>query len=314
MKRRIFLKSGLLTSLGGFLSLPPLPGNFLKPSIFNEENFEIIDSHLHLWDLQKMDYPWLENKETPISRNFLVKDFKEATANLPVKKMIFVECGRVPEQYLEEVDWVIERAREEPGIKGMVAYFPVEKATRQIPELEELTSRKIVRGIRSGMNQEIINSEDFLKGLKILPQYTLSYDLNIGPALMSDAVTLIRRCPGTTFILDHLCNPDVKGKEINVWKKNIDLLAEMKNVNCKISGIITKAGQNWTPDDLRPYIDHALDAFGTDRVLFGGDWPVVLLAGSYKAWYTALLDLVSGLSLEEKKKLFYYNAEKIYRI
>ncbi|CAN5376661.1 amidohydrolase [soil metagenome] len=312
MQRRHFLQTSFTKGLGILLAPNLLKGN-LTPD-FHLDQVEIIDTHLHLWDLQKLHYPWLENRNSPISRNFLISDFKEATEKLLVKKMVFVECGRAPEQYLQEVDWVIEKSKEDKRIKGMVAFLPLEKGQKIIPEMEELITRSIVRGIRCGVNKEVIENADFIKGLQLLPKYHLCFDLNVSPALLPQAISLVKKCPDTTFILDHLANPNIKDNEFSFWKNNITRLAELENVKCKVSGIITKAAPDWKPDDLKPYVDYALQVFSINRVMFGGDWPVVLLAGSYKDWYSALVSVVSGLNPDEKKKLFYANAERFYRI
>lgn len=313
MQRRQFLKASVLTSLGSYMA----PSDMLAKGVCNslKKEIPIIDTHMHLWDLQKLHYPWLEGRDSPLSRNFLVSDYRKATEGCQIRKTVFVECGRSADQYLEEVDWVVSLSREEPRIQGMVAYLPVEKGQKVIPEIEKLTARKIVKGIRHGVNKELISNPKFVQGLQLLPDYNLSFDLNISPSLMPDAIALIRQCPKTLFILDHLCNPNIKEKEISTWKTHLSELAKMDHVYCKISGIITKADpQNWTPDDLRPYVHYALETFGTDRVMFGGDWPVVLLAGSYKDWLSALQSITNDLSEEEKKRLFYLNAEKIYRL
>jgi L-fuconolactonase len=210
---------------------------------------------------------------------------------------------------------VIEQAGKDPRIQGIVAYLPIEKGKAVVPEMETLVSRKMVKGIRHGFNKDLATHPDFVQGLQLLPQYNLSFDLNISPPVMPEAVAVVQQCPDTTFILDHLCNPNVRDKEMDVWKKYLVQLAGQENTYCKVSGIITKAGrESWTVDDIRPYVLFAIETFGIDRVVFGGDWPVVLLAGSYKDWLTALQSIVTDFSIKEKKKLFSRNAEKVYRL
>ena len=313
MHRRHFLRKSIITVLGSNLAFSGLPPGGTDRRL--QQNISIIDTHVHLWDLEKLQYPWLENRKSPLSRNFLTPDYRKATEGCPIEKMVFVECGRSADQYLEEVDWVVAQSRLEPRIQGMVAYLPIEKGNKVIPEIEQLTARKIVRGIRHGVNKELMANREFIQGLQLLPHHNLSFDLNISSSLMPEAISMIRQCPDTSFILDHLGNPNIKEKEINPWKKYLSQLAGIENVYVKLSGIITKADpKNWKPDDLRPYVDHALEAFGTNRIMYGGDWPVVLLAGSYKDWLSALRQIINELSEDEKKRLFYGNAEKIYRL
>lgn len=299
--------------MGGYL-LPA--GAFAGSTVANSQvKTPIIDTHMHLWDLEKLDYPWLEGRETPISHNFLVADYHQATEGCGIRKMVFVECGRAPEQYLEEVEWVMRLAQDEPRIQGIVAYFPIEKGARALPELEELTSRSLVKGIRHGVNADLLEDADFIKGVQLLAKHELSFDLNISSDLMPEAIRFIQQCSDTQFILDHMGNPRIKDQELNTWTSQMQELAKLENVCCKVSGIITKADpDHWKPDDLRPYVVTALETFGADRVMFGGDWPVVLLAGSYQDWLTALQDITETLSPSEKKRLFYANAEKVYRL
>lgn len=310
MRRRHFLKASALIGLGSHLD--PLETFAVGAST---EDIPIIDTHMHLWDLQKLRYPWLEGQGLPLEQDFLVANYQRATQDCSVTKAVFIECGVAPAQYLEEVDWVVELSRTEPRIQGIVSYLPVEKGPLAIPELELLVTRSLVKGIRRGVNRALMHDARFIQGLQLLPDYNLSFDLNIVPPLMPEALTLIRQCPETLFILDHLCNPNVREKELNPWKAHLSELARLENVYCKVSGIITKADeQQWTPDDVRPYVLHALEAFGIDRVLFGGDWPVVLRAGSYRQWLSALQQITDDLSEDEKRRLFYRNAEQVYRL
>lgn len=313
MQRRTFIKTSLLTGIGSCMTT--VDGFTQVPSYFADQTIPVIDTHMHIWDLEKLDYPWLENRDSPISRDFLVSDYQAATEGLNIQKMVFVECGRAPEQYLEEVDWVMEQSKKDSRIQGIVAYLPIEKGENVIPEMQTLVSRTLVRGIRRGFSKELAGNADFIHGLQLLPRYNLSFDLNMSPYLMPDALPVVQQCADTTFILDHLCNPNVKDKEIDDWKKYLVQLAALENTYCKVSGIITKADrEHWTTDDIRPYILFAIETFGIHRVFFGGDWPVVLGAGSYKDWFTALQTIVSDFSKNEKKKLFFQNAEKVYRL
>ena len=231
----------------------------------------IIDTHMHLWDLQKLRYSWLENQGPPLEQNFLVEDYQEATQDCLVKKAVFVECGVASEQYLEEVDWVVGLAQHMPQLQGIVAQAPLEEGPRVAPKLEKLVTRPLVKGIRRGVNKELIRDPQFVAGLRLLPKYQLSFDLITSPTLLPEAAALVRQCPQTIFVLDHLGNPNIKENVLGPWKMSLNALAQRPNVYCKLSGIITKADlKHWTPDDLRPYVLHALEAFGADRVLFGG--------------------------------------------
>ncbi|MCC5939031.1 MAG: amidohydrolase family protein [Lunatimonas sp.] len=278
-----------------------------------ENRIPIVDTHLHLWDRSAMDYPWLSGV---LDRDFFPKDFQEASKSLPVSKMVFVECGRRPEQYLTEVDWVISQAKQDPRIRGMVAYFPLERGLEAEKEMEQLVSRGIVKGIRRGVSEELLESTDFLQGVKLMGIHGLSYDLNITPPLMGPALDFVRRFPQLTFVLNHIANPDIKGgAQFDHWKRYMSHFGKLDHVVCKVSGLITKADpQSWTSEDLKPYMEQVFAAFDAERLVFGGDWPVVLRAGSYMQWAEVFFEYTDQLSDEEKADIFHRNAERIYRI
>ena len=151
--------------------------------------------------------------------------------------------------------------------------------------------------------------------MQLLPEYGLSFDICINHRQLAAAVELVRRCPETSFILDHVGKPNIAGRELDPWRAQIEDLASCPNVVCKVSGLVTEADPRaWTPDDLAPYVAHVLGAFGEDRVVFGGDWPVVLLAASYRRWVETLDALTADLSAEAKRKLWAENARRFYRL
>ncbi|MEX0883381.1 MAG: amidohydrolase family protein [Cyclobacteriaceae bacterium] len=308
MNKRTFIKNSLLAAMG--ISIDP--GTRFSRDLRAYEKLPLVDTHLHLWDLQVMDYPWLQNGQNPLGRNFLLPDYQEATVGIPVSKMVFVECARLPEQYLQEVEWVEKQSVKDPRIKGMVAYFPLELGADAIPELESLSQRKLVRGIRKEM---MFGDKQFMEGVGQLSNFNLSYDLNVRPRQMESALQMVKQFPNLTFILDHIGNPDIKSGDYRLWASMLKPFSEMEHVSCKISGMITKVEPGkWDVEDLRPYFDTVLETFGPDRILFGGDWPVVLRGGSYLDWIKVFNQMAGSLSEIEKGKLFYRNAERIYRI
>lgn len=259
-----------------------------------------------------MEYPWLS---PPLDRDFLPADYRQATVGLPISKMVFVECGRIPEQYLKEVDWVVEQTKIDPRIKGMVAYFPLENGNKSQSDFEKMLERGIVRSIRRGVTAELMQSKSFLEGVALMDRFGLNYDLNISPAQMGDALGFVRKFPNIQFILNHICNPSIRSGEMEPWKKYMKLFAELDHVTCKISGMITKADPiSWDISDLRPYSGHVLEVFSPDRMVFGGDWPVVTRAGTYQQWMSVFLNVTDSLSLAERNKVYHENAERIYRI
>jgi L-fuconolactonase len=157
----------------------------------------------------------------------------------------------------------------------------------------------------------------FIQGIRILPEYGLSFDvLGKGTPHLDMAITIAQRAPDTGLILDHLLKPYIKEHQLDPWRAQMTQLASFPNVWTKISGLATEADLvSWTPDDLKPYVEHALSAFGEDRVVFGGDWPPILTANSsYARWVHTLDDLTAGLSATAKRKLFGDNARAFYRL
>lgn len=314
MKRRDFHRISLGASLG--LIVPPymaklpaeteLAGNSAKRMLKT-------DTHMHLFGLDNLKYSWLKNVPE-INKTFLPEDFIQATRKAKVGKIVFMESGTDAGYSLREIDWVIEQAKKDKRIKGIVAKANIQEKGAFEPKLEKLLENGWVKGIRGGIHAEILASESFVRNMNLLAKNKLSFDLLTQPQALPDIAKAVQKTPDTTFILDHLGNPDIKGGEIEQWKKGIDALAEIPHVNCKISGIITRAGKAWTIDMLKPYVYHAIEKFGFDRLVYGGDWPVVLRAGSYISWAKAFEKLTAKFSKDELYKLYHVNADRIYQL
>ena len=156
---------------------------------------------------------------------------------------------------------------------------------------------------------------DFVRGVQMLAEFDLTFDICISHIHMANTIKMVQQCPGVTFILDHIGKPDIAHGVTEPWKTQLKTLAGLPNVHCKMSGVVSEADhENWQPDDIRPYIDHVFDCFGLDRIMFGGDWPPVLQAAEYEKWVSTLLWAVEGLSDSQMKKLFRENARAFYRL
>ena len=292
----------------------------------------IIDAHLHIWDIDHLDYPWLTD-EPDINRTHLVSDYCEVTEGLNIEKMVFLQCEVDGSQYQEEADWVSGLAAEEdPRIQGIVSFAPLEKGEAARPALERLTRDPLLKGVR-----RIIESEedlrfclrpDFIRGVQMLAEFGLSFDLCLkGDEQFENALELVRQCPEVPFILDHIGKPAIGDGLLEPWRQHLGELADLPNVHCKMSGLVTAADHaearaasgaamtfSWTREQLRPYIDHVIESFGFDRVMYGGDWPVSTLAAKYPDWVAALDWATAGSSEEELQKLYRRNAIGFYRL
>ena len=281
-------------------------------------SFPIVDTHLHIWNLDRLSYPWLANVPL-INKNHLIEDYRRACGDVAVAKMVFLQCECSPEQYRDELAWVTEVAGIDPRIRGIVPWAPLEKGAAVEPELVALAKNSLVKGIRRIIqfeaDQEFCLRPDFVRGVQLLAKYGLSFDLCINHTQLANTLKLVRQCPEVRFIMDHIAKPDIKGGRLDPWRAEMKALADFPNVWCKISGLVTEADmQNWKPADLQPYLDHVIACFGFDRVMFGGDWPVSTQATDYPRWVRTLDAALPGATRDEMHRLYVRNAEAFYRI
>lgn len=280
-------------------------------------NFPIVDTHVHLWHPKQLRYPWL--KQVPLlNRPFLLKDYNAAIGDLEVASMVFVQCDTHPDDGLKETSWVTSLAARDPRIRGIVAWAPLEVGNCVAAFIEKLAEESLVKGIRRLIQGESVDfciQPNFIDGVKTLSRHRLSFDLCIFHPQLANAIRLVEQCPDVQFILDHIGKPDIKNQLFEPWKQEIKVLADFPNVHCKISGVVTEADhENWSLDDVQPYIDHVIACFGFDRVIYGSDWPVSTLATDYRRWVETLQESVSGCSPEELRKLFHDNAVRFYKL
>ncbi|MFN8522240.1 MAG: amidohydrolase family protein [Chloroflexota bacterium] len=279
----------------------------------------IIDSHVHLWDPTRFHMPWLDGNER-IGRAFGLQDYVEHTAGIEVEGIVYLEVDIAAPYTLLEPRWVAELPPVGPPILGIVPFAPVEYGDRVRAFLEALVAVdprvKGVRRIVQGESDPNYSSRgEFISGVRALPDYGLSFDICVYHPQLASAIRLVEACPKTSFILDHIAKPAIKDGLLDPWRQQITALASFPNVVCKLSGMVTEADhQSWRPDQLRPYAEHILDAFGEDRVLYGGDWPVVLMASPYRRWIDTAEQLISRLPVEAQVKVWRDNARRVYRL
>lgn len=278
----------------------------------------IVDTHVHFWDPQHLRYAWLDALPE-LNRPFLPSDWAQAVGSLPIEKFIFVEGACESAQSLQEVRWIAEAAANEPRLAGIVAHAPLEKGSGVVKILEELARQPLVKGIRRILqgesDPEFCLQPSFVEGVQLLARFDFSFDVCIAAHQMPAVIELVRRCPQVRFLLDHLGKPAIREQRVEPWRGHLAELARLPNAWCKISGLVTEADhQAWNAADLAPYLEHALDCFGFDRVVFGGDWPVCTLATQYRRWVDTLLELLAGTPTTELTKLFHSNAERCYRL
>jgi L-fuconolactonase len=260
--------------------------------------------------------PWIDELPS-LRRRFGLPEFAQDAAGLQVEAMVYVQVDATPAYGLLEARWAVE---DDPLVAGVVAWAPIEDGpplTSYLHDLKQLGPR--VKGVRRLLQSEpdadFLVSSQLLDGLRVLPKYGLSFDICIKHSQMARTIDMVRACPETSFVLDHVGKPNVRDHQLDPWRDQLAELAGLPNVVCKISGVVTEADHTaWTPDDVAPYVAHALSVFGEDRVLFGGDWPVVTRASTYKRWFDTLDQLTSHLSPAARHKLWTDNARRVYRL
>jgi len=278
---------------------------------------KIIDTHQHLWDMDLFPYSWCQALPA-LNRSFRMGDYLEAAQGLDVEKTVYVDAD-VDEPYiLAETRSVLSLAdRTDNPLAGVVASSrPERDAFRRY--LDQIAGHPKLKGVRRVLHtqpNELSRSGMFIENIRSLSQYGLSFDLCVLARQLPIAIELVRACPDVRFVLDHCGNPQVKKKLFEPWRTYIREISGCPNVVCKVSGLVTHADpRTWAPADLRPFIEHLLECFGWERVVFGSDWPVCTLAASYARWVEALSTLTASASEANRSKLFYENALRVYRL
>jgi L-fuconolactonase len=261
------------------------------------------------------------DQEALLGQAYELDTYQTHTQGVTVEAMIYVEVDVKPVYALAEAAWVAQQASAmDPRLQGLIAFAPVEDGELVRVYLDELAKiGPLVKGVRRIVQGEadpaFCAQPDFIRGVQILAEYGLSFELCLRHFQLPAAVELAKHCPQTSFMLDHIGKPAIAERQLEPWRTQIRALAAYPNVTCKVSGLVTEADPHqWTPDNLAPYILHVLEAFGEDRVVFGGDWPVILLASNYKRWVETLDTLTAHLSAGAKRKLWVENARRFYRL
>jgi L-fuconolactonase len=281
-------------------------------------DFPIVDSHVHLYDPAQLPIPWVAG--TALDARHSLAEYREQTGCAQIAAIVYVQVEVAAAFGLVEAHWVAERAREDERIQAIVAWAPLEFGDRLRAYLDRLVATgPLVKGVRRLIQAEadpgFALQPGFVRGVQLLGEYGLSFDLGVRAHQLPAAAELARRCPQTMFMLDHLAFPPIAAGELQPWGDDLARLAELPNVSAKLSGLATSADhQRWAADDLAPYVAHALTVFGEERVAFGSDWPVLLRAASYCRWVEVLDALTAQLTPAARRKLWATNAARFYRM
>jgi L-fuconolactonase len=281
-------------------------------------SFPIVDSHVHLYDVERLSYAWLANVPR-INRSYGLSDFDEARRQVAVDGIVFAEVAVDPGLHLEEARFIQGLAERDPRLCGMVAHAPLERGPSVEADLVALKQNGSLRGIRRLIETErdpsFCLAPPFLEALRTLPRHGLTFDICVKHWAMVFALELVRRCPEVSFVLDHIGKPGIKHGLREPWWGQIRELARYPNVVVKLSGVVTEADhERWKPADVKPYVSHVIDCFGPDRVMYGSDWTVSELTHSYPAWVEILDEVLHGASEAELRKVYRGTAIRTYSL
>ncbi len=321
--RRQFVQTTLSTAAAASivgLSRSSSLANDQKPRL-------IIDTHQHLWDLDNFQVPWIDGAEEILQHNYRTAEYLKATRGFNVRS-VYMEVDVAPEDHVAEVRRVVgfSKSPNHPTAAAVVGGRPLSadfaryvKFLKRFPEVKGV--RQVLQTPETGKG--FCLQDAFVDGVRQLGKNDLSFDICMRPSELADGVKLTQLCPETRFIVDHCGNGDPKAFQKNAtekepwhqpdqWRRDMESFAKQSNVICKISGIIARVSKEWDVEDLAVIVNHCLDSFGPDRVIFGSDWPVCLLGAPLKQWIDSLTQIISERPAGDQKKLWHANAEKIY--
>jgi L-fuconolactonase len=281
-------------------------------------DFPIVDSHVHLLNPERLGYGWTRNAPQ-LDRLVLPEHLIAAAEPVRIDHFVFVEVDVDEGQHLDEAAWVAEQAERDPRLKGMVAALPLERGAAIEGDLERLCQHKILRAIRrliqNQPDPDFCIRPDFIAALKLLAPRGLAFDICVFHHHLPNVIKMVKQCPEVRFVLDHIGKPPIQAGGIDPWRQDLRELALLENVYCKISGVTTEADHKaWTRDQIRPYIEYAIETFGFNRIMYGGDWHVLELAGSYPDWVDIVDQITRGAPEPDRRKLFRDNAVRFYRL
>jgi L-fuconolactonase len=281
-------------------------------------SFPIVDTHVHFFDPGELPYPWLD-RVPDLKKPHLPADYDRAVVGTNVERLVFVEVDIASASRRAEVDWVAALAQDDRRIGAIVASVALEDGRAVVPFLEDLASAPLVRGVRRLIQGEADPAfcirPGFVEGVRLLADYGFTFDICIRHPQLASVPSLVRACPEVRFVLDHIGKPGIRDGLFDPWRRHMAELADLPNVWCKMSGVVTEANPStWTVGTIRPYVEHAIACFGFDRTMFGSDWPVCNLAASHSRWVEALDEILAGTSAEDLRKLYRDTAAAFYHL
>lgn len=273
-----------------------------------------IDSHQHFWIYEAEKHAWIDDTMKVIRQNFLPEDLKLVYQNNGIDGCVAIQA----DQTLTETDFLLDLAEKNDFIKGVVGWVDfrasnIDEVLNQYSKFPKLKGFRHV--IQGEADHNFMLRPDFLNGIAALEKYNFTYDILVFPHQLGATLELARRFPAQKFIIDHIAKPYIKDRFYDGWATLMKAISEYQNVYCKLSGMTTEADyNNWTPGQIEPYMQLVLEAFGANRILFGSDWPVCLVAGNYTKTKELVTNFIAKLSSEEQAAIMGSNATQFYNL
>lgn len=282
--------------------------------IRNNYGYEKIDAHQHFWKFDPVRDSWINNEMKVIQKDFLPADLKPLLDQNNFDGCVVVQS----DQSEEETDFQLQNAEEFDFIKGVIGWVDLQ-AKNIDARLQYYSRFKKLKGFRHILQGEPVRDRmlkpEFMNGIALLKKYNFTFDMLIFPDQLRYIPRFVESFPEQLFVVDHIAKPDLKEGRIAIWRNEIAAVAKFENVYCKISGMVTEANWNsWKKEDFKPSLDVIVEAFGISRVIFGSDWPVCLVAASYKEVVDIVKDYFSAFSKEEQDQFFRLNATRFYKL
>ncbi|CAM4383823.1 amidohydrolase [Zobellia roscoffensis] len=273
-----------------------------------------IDSHQHFWKYEPVKHSWIDDSMSVIRRDFLPQDLKKVYQENQVDGCVAVQA----DQTLEETNFLLDLAKENDFIKGIVGWADL-RADNIDSVLEKYSTNKNLKGWRHVVQGEADHNfllrPDFLRGISKLEKYDHAYDILVFPHQLGSVLEFVKKFPNQRFVIDHIAKPYIKDGFYDGWATLMKEIGKHENVYCKLSGMITEADyKTWTAEQLQPYMHLTLEAFGSERLMFGSDWPVCLVAGNYGQVKSIVSHFISTLSSQDQNMILGANAREFYNL
>lgn len=274
----------------------------------------MIDSHQHFWQVGRFAYPWMSSDLGVLYRDYLPDDLAPILQQNGVKQTVLVQASNS----VAESRWLLDLADANSFIAGVVGWVDL-MSVEIDAQLDELCVHPKFKGVRhlveSEPHDDWLVQPAVLAGLKKLSARGLSYDLLVHTRHLRYVPHVAESCPDLRLVVDHMAKPPIARNEIKEWSEALKPVARYPNIQCKLSGLVTEASwSSWQANDLRPYVEYALESFGADRVMFGSDYPVCLLAASYGRVLDSFQEILKDISDSDRDKIFSKNAARFYRL